>query len=106
MAKAKHKNGSKPDDVEEVDNRPAIYLNANDEKRLRSFPSETYYNLDTRPRSQLDFLAHFMTRTGKAGSKYLPKDEALAILFQYNMGEIADIMQQFQGSVDEGVFPK
>ena len=74
-------------------------------ERQKSIPASVYYNMESSPRAQMDFMAHFMTTTA-SGEKYYSKKDALEILFQYSLGEIKELFQLLSTALGEGAFPK
>ncbi len=106
MAKAKTKPTKTKASVngQGVDKRPTVYFSDPTGERQKGIPVQVFYGLETSPKAQIDFMAHFMT-DGPNG-RYLQRDEALQILFHYDMGELMEMLEQLQASLNEGAFPK
>lgn len=101
MAKAT-KNGATAE-ASKSNARPGVVFEDNDGQRQKTLSVETFYMLDTSPKAQTDFMAHFMK--DKPGGKYLKKEDALKILFQYNVGELKELFTRLRAALDEAAFP-
>lgn len=83
--------------------RPAVYFHDPDGERQKKLSARVFYNLDASPKAQMDFMTHFMV--DKPGGKYLSKEAALGILFEYNVGELKQLFGLLRESLGEATFP-
>jgi hypothetical protein len=73
------------------------------EDRLNDVPLEVFYGVDSSPKSQLDFIAHF-AQDDKGN--YLPKAAAIkAVLKGRKLSDIASITASLQEAMEQAAVP-